>query len=430
MCQNETRALSRFWEKDNRCMNLPQEQRDKLSEDKWTERKLNIWLPDRVVPLNAGTCSPTLRPVFAYMTQLRQQMAADPQNFIWSSVLPLIEEGRCEVAGFLRCAREDLLLLQNVSFAANMVLFSLDFTPGDEVVMGDQEYHHFEALWRRLQKRRGFSITRVHLPLPDERAEMSAAEIVAAYAEKINSRTKVIFVSHVTFATGMILPVKEICALAREAGAVSIVDGAHAAGMIDVDLGGIGADFYCGTAHKWMMGAVGTGYLHVAHSRRKSIRPLVTSAAWEYDRAAMDATTYGGGTYWQKSIEYQGTQDRVPQAALSRSFAYTNDIGWENIRQRTRSLREYAREAIQATGLKLLSYGGDFATALTSFRIPQVDAFKAERWFHAEGGIELAFPILTGVGPVMRVSTAWFNSREDIDALARVLPKVPWDQLR
>ena len=150
---------------------------------------------------------------------------------------------------------------------------------------------------------------------------------------------------------------------------------------------------------------------------------------WEYDRAACDETSFGGSTHWQKSIEYQGTQDRVPQAVLANSFAFTHEIGWENIRARTAGLRTYAREAIGGAGLRLLSHGGVFATALSSFKIPTVDAAKAERWFHREGGVELAFPSLTGVGPVMRVSTAWFNRREDVDALVRLLPKVPWGQL-
>ena len=399
------------------------------SEEQWDKWRQLLWLPPGLVPLNAGTCSPALRPVFEKMILLRQKMAADPQEFIWGSSLPLIENSRAALAEFLVCAKDQLLMMPNVSFGMNTVLQSLDFSAGDEVVMTDQEYHHFEALWRRVQKIHDLKFKIVHLPFRFEKEGLTSADIVSAFRGEISQKTKFVMVSHVSFATGMILPVREICAAAREVGAVSIVDGAHAGGMIDVNIGEIGADYYCGTAHKWMMGPVGTGYLWVARDRRMELLPLVTSSTWEYDRKKLDVENPGCGTYWQRSMEYQGTQDRVAQMVLGECFDIMGGIGWENIRRKSEVLRDYLRFKVGNTGHELLSHGGELATALTTFRVPRVDKVKAERWFHRVASIELSFINLAGVGMAMRVSTAWFNSIKDVDALVGKLSVVRWDDL-
>src|SRR5688500_13410922 len=236
---------------------LPPVTHDHADESFWQAKRGLVALPAGKVNLNAGTLSPTPLPVLAAVNRLRGQMARDPSDFLWRRTGPLIERARERVARYVNCDARDLLLLPNATYAINVVVNALRLPRGAEILTSDHEYGAMMFTWRRAAARNGWTVREVELPFQTEDPE----EIVEAFRRAIGEATKVLYFSHGTTTTGLVLPARELCALARERGLLAIVDGAHAPGMVPLDIGAIGADFYAANCHKWMMSPPGAGFV-------------------------------------------------------------------------------------------------------------------------------------------------------------------------
>jgi isopenicillin-N epimerase len=145
------------------------------------------------------------------------------------------------------------------------------------------------------------------------------------------------------------MPAARICKLARDRGIFSVIDAAHAPGMLPLDLAEVGADFYGGNGHKWMMAPAGTGFLHVRHDLRSLLHPLVTSWGWGFDRTKLDERTHGGATRWQFDLEFHGVVDRCAQIAMADAIEYLEGIGPSAIAARVRYLSDHARQRFAQT---------------------------------------------------------------------------------
>src|ERR1700723_1184532 len=145
--------------------------------------------------------------------------------------------------------------------------------PGDEVLMTDQEHPGGEQPWNLRAKRYGIVVKKITLPKPVP----NAATVLNLFSDAITPRTRVMFFSHITTVTGVVLPAKELCALARLKQIVSAVDGAHATGMMQINLHDIGCDMYSSSPHKWLQAPKGSGYLYV--------RPEVVNYLWNTIRS-------------------------------------------------------------------------------------------------------------------------------------------------
>src|SRR4051812_34180349 len=230
-------------------------------EQLWTERRLEMILDPDSANLNAGTLSPIARSVFDAVTDLRRRQAAAPSDFCWRQTPPLINRARASLAKYLHCREGDLLLLPNVTFAINIVTNSLKLPAGSEILTSDHEYGAMRMCWRRFAARHDVTVREIAMPY---RAE-DPQEIVDAFARAISPKTRVVFFSHCTTSTGLLLPAREITQAVRaRSDALVIIDGAHAPGMIPLNLEKIGADFYGANCHKWIMAPAGSGFLHVA----------------------------------------------------------------------------------------------------------------------------------------------------------------------
>src|SRR5688572_20331172 len=329
---------------------LPLVTHDDADESFWRSKRQLMALPAGKVNLNAGTLSPTPLPVLAAVNRLRGQMARDPSDFLWRRTGPLIERARGRVAQYVNCDARDLLLLPNATYAINVVVNSIQsqLPRGAEILTSDHEYGAMMYLWRRAAERNGWTVRPVELPYRTEDPQ----EIVEAFRRAVRDETRVLFFSHGTTTTGLILPVRELCALARERNLTAIVDGAHAPGMVPLDLSEIRADFYAANCHKWMMSPPGAGFLHVKPAHKEKLESLVTSWGFEYDRTSPESPSIIGATCWQYDHEFHGTLDRTPQMVLPEALDFRDSLGGDDaIRARVRHVSDYARQRLSACGL-------------------------------------------------------------------------------
>ncbi|HYH69658.1 MAG TPA: aminotransferase class V-fold PLP-dependent enzyme, partial [Urbifossiella sp.] len=242
----------------------------------WSAARAAVMLDPAVTMLNAGSFGPVPRPVFDRGTELRRQLAEGPTNFLVRTVPPLLWAARERAAAFLGTRPERFVFTSNVSAAINLVASGLpDVEPG-EVLLTDHEYGCMVWVWERFAARRGLTLRT--FPLPTMATDPAA--IVAAAERAFTDRTRLFFFSHVLSPTGLVLPAAELCAAARRRGIRTVVDGAHAPGMLALDVDAVGADFYAGNLHKWVLAPTGAGFLALGAANRDALEPLHVS--WGY----------------------------------------------------------------------------------------------------------------------------------------------------
>lgn len=393
------------------------------------ELRRALKLPEGIVNLNAGTVSPTCRPAAAAAAAWRETAVGDPIRAIFREGPRQMEAARRELATAFRCEALDLLLVPNASYALNTVLRSFPWQAGDEILVSDQEYAHYWALLRRVEATTGAAVRTLRLPLALDAETPTPASIVTTIERAMGPKTRALFLSHVTSPLGLALPLASICALARARGVTTIIDGAHAAGMVDVDLGALQADFYAANLHKWMMGVPGAAFLHVGNAARLTIEPLMTFSHYEYEPGDLDwRPAPDWPTRWALSHEYQGTRDLAPYAAIPAMLSFHAELGRAGAAARWRALRAHAQQRFAAIGYAAASPAHpELQTALLSLAIPGVDPARFDvvaPWlaFREEHGIEVAFPApVAGAPALLRVSTAWFNTEAEIDRLVAVV---------
>jgi isopenicillin-N epimerase len=245
---------------------------------------LEFLLDPRITFLNHGSYGACPAPVFARYQELQRELERNPVEFLARRFDDLIAESRTALAAFVGARPDDLVFVPNATAGLNAVIRSLRLEPGDEILTTRHEYGAVTRTW-----------------------EFAGATLVYAEPEElveaIGPRTRAVSVSHITSPTALLLPVAEICAAAREAGALAIVDGAHAPGQVPLELEVLGADVYAGNCHKWLSAPKGAGFLWVRPEHQRWIEPLVIS--WGYG----DDRTFADRHGWQ------GTRD--PAAALT-----------------------------------------------------------------------------------------------------------------
>jgi isopenicillin-N epimerase len=387
-----------------------------------------LFLHPKITNLNVGSCAVSPRSIQTLASQLREKMAADPVGFIWTELLLKIERSRQALADYLKITPAGLLLMENASFAVNTLLQGLTWQPGAEIIISDQEYPHYFPLWRRIAAEHRLTIKTITLPKAQYVQDATVGDILTAFEAAMTASTTHLFFSHVTAQTGLQLPVNEIVQLAKSKGLTTIIDGAHAPGLVPIDLGTIDPDFYFGNIHKWLMGIPSAGFLYVGGQR--TLKPLLTSEHFNYAPEAADEPIFQGGpTHFAANIEYHGTQDRVAQAIIEELLALRAQFTDTWLFERMHSLSEYLYERIAALGFEMVSYQDKaFRTAMVTFRIPPVDMTKARRWFRDQK-FEISIKTL---GPEMfiRVSTPAFLLESELDNFLKLLREVPWQTLR
>ena len=347
--------------------------------------KEHFLLDPDVVFLNHGSFGACPRPVFEAYQRYQRELERQPVEFLaLERRLPaLLDEARVALAGHVGANPDNLAFATNATSAVNATVRSLDLGPDDEVLMGDDEYGGMELLWEYVSRRTGARIVRRAFDdlVPDE-------------------RTKVLFCSHIEWTSGRLNDVAELCRRAREVGALSIVDGAHAPGQIELDLESLGADVYAGNCHKWLCAPKGSGFLHARPEAQRLIDPLVVSWDW------------GDGAAFHELHRWQGTRDPSAFLAVRDAIDFQAAHDWPGLRERCHALL-----AAAGPGLEPLT---DEFVQMRGFRVEHDDPAALKRRLYDDHRIEV--PIFeTRHGWVLRVSVQAYNDESDLEALASAL---------
>lgn len=385
-------------------------------------------LDPSVTFLNHGSYGACPEPVLAVQRDLREHLEAEPVRFLTGELPARLDAARHAVARFLCADPDGLAFVPNATTGINTVVQSLRFKPGDELLTDDHEYNATINALRAVAERDGARVVVARIPFPIERPEQALDAILA----EVTHRTRLAMVSHVTSTTALILPIAEIVAELDRRGIDTLVDGAHAPGMVPVDVDGLGAAYWTGNGHKWLCGPKGTGMLWVRADRRDRIHPLVVSHGANAD--------LGERSRFRHEFDWVGTADPTGYLALPAAIDWMRDHavpdggGWSAVMAANHALAIEGRDRIAgALGIESPAPVAMLGSMATLF----LDGVRDKAAAKALGEtLERADRIQVPVGPwppraaregerrtrvTLRISAQRYNEPKDYDRLADAL---------
>ena len=356
--------------------------------------------------LNHGSFGACPRPVFEAYQARQCELELQPVEFLGRRLKGLLAEARGALAGFVGTDAENVVFVPNATTGVNAVARSLRFQPGDEVLATDLEYGAIDRTWRYYCERQGAHYVNQPIPLPVESAEAFVEQFWAGVTEY----TRVIAISHITSGTALIFPVAEVCRRARAAGILTVIDGAHAPGHVDLQLDELGADFYSGNCHKWLSAPKGAGFLFARPERQDLLEPFVISWGYRSERP--------GPSLFIDHLEWTGTNDPAAYLAVPAAIAFQREHDWPRVRAACHLLAREARERIGAlTGLPQIAPDSpEWWGQMCMIPLPPGDAGQLKERLWDEFQVEVPIGASRG-GRTVRVSIQPYNSQRDVDRL-------------
>ncbi len=383
-----------------------------------------MWpLDPGTVFLNHGSFGACPIEVLRHQAALRAEMEANPVRFLSRELDERLEAARGVLAGFVGAEGDDLAFVVNATSGVNAVLRSLDFAPGDELLTTDHAYNACRNALDFVARRAGVTVVVATLPFPVP----SAAAVVEAVMAKVTARTRLALIDHVTSATALVLPIERLVAALEARGVDVMVDGAHAPGMVDLDLGALGAAYYSGNCHKWLCAPKGAAFLWVRRDRQAGVHPLTISHGANVTRS--------GRSRFRLEFDWTGTDDPTPWLTVPAAIEYLGSLvpgGWPALRARNRDLALEARRLLCEVAGTAPPCPDEMVGSIASVRLPdgltkdigwrRPDALQGRLY---EGwGIEV--PVMSWPAPprrLLRVSAQLYNGREHYARLGEALRK-------
>jgi isopenicillin-N epimerase len=287
----------------------------------WKSVRAQFVMPADLGVLNAANLCPASRPVLEALKRESDFVDRDPSGQNRARLSGEKEKLRTTLAAFLRVTPDEIVITRNTSEANNMVSSGLDLKAGDEVIVFHDNHPSNLTAWNEKAKRFGFKVVEIDQKNPHPGMEY----YIDAYKKAITSKTKILTFTHLTSSVGDLFPAKELCALAKEHGVMSHVDGAQSFGLLDVNIADMAPDFYTGSAHKWPCGARECGVLYINTRAQKNIWPSIYSA-------------YPGAVGISKTFESFGQRDEATMIAFREALEFQTKVGREAIEKRSRAL--------------------------------------------------------------------------------------------
>lgn len=363
----------------------------------WDMVKRQFAVPSNLVMMNAANLCPAPYSI----TQLVQATLSDlgkDVSFQFRDKFDLIRPKALEkLAAYLGVAKEEVGITRNTSESNNIVVNGFDFKAGDEIILWDQNHPSNGIAWEQRAKRLGFTVKKVSVPADPK----TATELIQPFEKAITPKTRLIAFSHISNISGIGLPAKELCAMARSKKILTMVDGAQSFGFIDINLRDLGCDFYSGSTHKWLMGPLENGVLYVKKESQERLWPLIISAGWNETSTSVD-----------DRYCILGQRNESTPAALPETIAFLGVIGKRNIEERVRGLNDYLKDQIRSklpqavfvTPLQRECSGG-----ITIFNIPGRKSEEIYQKLYSAYGVAGASTMGVRLSPNIN------NTKADID---------------
>lgn len=377
------------------------------------ELRSQFLLRPGITYLNFGSFGACPKPVFERYQQYQLELEQEPVQFIVETGLKYLAASRKALANYLQADPDDLVYVVNPSHAVNIVAKSLLLKPGDEVLTTNLEYGACDRTWQYYCEKAGATYVRQPIQLPIESAE----DFVAQFVKGVTAKTKLIFISHITSSTALRFPVEQIINAAQQRGILTFIDGAHAPGQIPLDLTNLGADYYTGACHKWMMTPKGSSFLFAKRERQSLLDPLVIS--WGYN------SDHPSTSQFLDYHQTQGTRDFSAFLCIPTALDFMHQYNWEKVSASCRKLvLENAPRFYELLGAKPLApLREEFILQLCSFQLPTKDAERIKSILFNEYKIEV--PVMRhGEKVFLRYSIQAFNSQTDLDQLYQALVSI------
>ena len=339
----------------------------------------------------------------------KNNLEKQPIDFLANNIDYELKKAREVLSSYVDCESDNLVFFPNPSTAINMVAKSLDINKHDEILTTSHEYGALVKMWKFICNQNKAKYIEFDPILPLQ----SKSDFLEGFLNNITDKTKIIFISHITSATALIFPVKEICDEARKRGILSIIDGAHAPAHIDLSIKDINPDIYDGACHKWMLSPKGASFIYAKKDIQKILKPLVISWGWESDTP--------GESPFLDHHQWQGTNDISQYLVIPFTIDFLKNNKWKEVSNDCRNLNLESRRRL----LKLFdddilcenSY--DWIGQMSSFIIPDCNIVDLYEYLKSKN---IEVPIMEWNNKkILRISIQAYNDDNDITRLIKYL---------
>jgi selenocysteine lyase/cysteine desulfurase len=328
----------------------------------WELVKEHFPIRKGLIMMNAANLCPSPFVVQQLVFKYTQDIDSDPSFPNRIKFDDIKEEARAAVARYLGADPDEIAITRNTSEGNNTVMSGLSFRKGDEIVIWDENHPTANVAWDVRAQRFGFTVKKVKTPPRPG----NAAELLEAFRTALTEQTRVLAFSHLSNLTGVVLPAKGLCRMARERGILTLVDGAQTFGAFSLDLHDMGCDFYTGSAHKWLCGPREVGILYIRKDKIDELWPLMVGDGWE------ESVKRGA-----RKFETQGQRDDARVAALGKAVEFHNIIGKERIESRLRRLTAAMKNEIRKriSGAEIVTpLDPELSGGIVVFSVPELAA--------------------------------------------------------
>lgn len=399
-------VLAESSSKPHEILGLLSRHENKYEESYWEMVKRQFTIPSSLMMVNAANLCPSPYFVTEQVLNSQQQLEKDV-SFQYRSVFSKERaEALTALADFVGVDKDEIGITRNTTESNNIIVHGLDLKKGDEVLLWDQNHPTNGIAWEQQAQRYGFSVKMISVPA----SPASPDDLVQAFADAITSKTRLITFSHISNTSGIAMPAREICALAKEKNIMSMVDGAQSLGVLDLNLKEIGCDFYSSSTHKWLMGPLENGILYVNQDKLEHVYPAIIGAGWKPESNTVD-----------EKLCVLGQRNEPTASALTAIVNFHNSIGKKQVEARIKALNTYLKEQIseKVPAAKFVTpLSPELSGGVTILSIPGKDRIAVFQKLYDEHGIACA---PTGG---LRLSPHIYNTMADMDKIVEALQRV------
>jgi len=366
--------------------------------------------------LNHGSFGACPTAVLAAQSRLRSEMESDPVQFLARDLWRRLDEALAALGAFVGADPSGLAFVTNATAGVNAVLRSLAFKPGDEILITDHAYEACAKAAEYVAARSGARVVVAQVPFPIQ----NSAEVLEAILKTAGPRVRLAMLDHVTSSTALIWPIAELITALSARGIDTLVDGAHAPGMVPLDIASLAPAYYAGNCHKWICAPKGAGFLYVRRDRQEGIAPVAVShlAGWARE----------GKSAFRGRFDWTGTYDPTAVLAVPAALEFMSTLmpgGWPALMAANRELASLGRDVLcEALELEP-SAPEDMLGAMAALIIPgpSFDSMDPlQNALRREANIEV--PIFRWGNPprrILRLSAQVYNTEQDFRRLASAL---------
>ena len=373
---------------------------------------INRFILDRKTTfLNHGSFGACTKEVMNQYIEFQYKLENQPVHFIEKEIPDLMTKSRKSLSKFLNVDSNDLILIDNPTTAINEIIRSLKLQPGDEIISTDHEYGAMDKAWEFITEKTGSIYKNIKLPFPIE----SNDDITSTLLNNCSDKTKVLFISHITSPTAIIFPVKELCDFARKNNIITIIDGAHAPGHIELDISNLNPDYYIGTCHKWLCTPKGVSFLYVNKEIQNKLDPLIIGWGWRDSETKL--------SNFQSNHQWWGTRDMSSYFCIPLAIMIHQEKEMVHSRIQCLSKIPIIRKEINNITKQSDICPNEMLGHMASMIIPIENHLEIKNILINEYNIEI--PIFNWKGKnLLRVSYYLYNQEKDINYLIKALKEI------